>query len=122
MVFGLPTLLVLLILAAWGVQGLSQRVGEQQAVWLQQSILRSAVQCYSIEGSFPTTAQGVAYLSERYGLHIDHRHYVVYYESMGANMLPQVRVLIVADNSQQQAIQEQLGVTPPSFNPAGTGQ
>jgi hypothetical protein len=72
--------------------GMQARVTSQGATDLANAVRRSAVQCYAVEGSFPTS---VSYLEQNYGLIIDHTHYVVYYEPMGANLLPQVRVLTV---------------------------
>ncbi|MDR0459797.1 MAG: hypothetical protein LBG68_04995 [Coriobacteriales bacterium] len=102
----------LMLLVVLGINGLSDRVEVLQTEWLEQSVQRSAIQCFIIEGSFPTTEQGVDYLREHYGLNIDQQRYVVYYESMGANLLPQVKVIAIQQGPESQDIEEQLGFSP----------
>ncbi|MDR2108680.1 MAG: hypothetical protein LBP28_04375 [Coriobacteriales bacterium] len=70
---------------------LSGQVRESQAEFVADNVRRSAVQCYALEGSFPPSIQ---YLEQNYNLVIDRTHYAVYYESMGANLLPQIRVVV----------------------------
>jgi hypothetical protein len=82
-----------LVVAAWFVtNGFSAQVSQNQTEFLANAVRRSAVQCYALEGLFP---QNVTYLEQNYGLIIDHVRYVVYYEPMGDNLIPQVRVFPV---------------------------
>ena len=85
-------LVIIIGLAELGILGLSREVQADQAQFLSDTVRRSAVQCYAIEGHYP---QSLSYLEENYGLIIDRDRYAVYYESMGDNILPQIRVLIV---------------------------
>lgn len=86
--------LVIIIGVMWlGTAGISGQVQTNQAEFLTDAVRRSAVQCYALEGRFPSD---VAYLEDNYGLVIDRTKYVVYYESMGANILPQIRVVIIS--------------------------
>ncbi|MDR3316076.1 MAG: hypothetical protein LBS98_06345 [Coriobacteriales bacterium] len=80
------------------LQGMSNRVDANHASFVEESVRRSAVQCYAIEGRFPSNAEGVEYLEENYGLNIDYSHFVVYYESMGDNLIPQIRVIPVSQD------------------------
>jgi hypothetical protein len=75
------------------------------------------VQCYAIEGSFPPTVGGVEYLRENYGLAVDERRFVVYYESLGQNLVPQIRVVPIPQEAPTQDIAEFLGMP----NRAGQG-
>jgi len=93
-----------------GVGSLSRRVETRQARWLELSVKRSAVQCYVIEGRFPTSEQGVQYLADNYGLAIDSRRYVVYYESTGDNLLPLVKVFIIPQSSMTDEVNGLLGL------------
>jgi hypothetical protein len=90
-------LFVVVVVAAvmFSVRGVSGQVDKNQAQFVADSVRRSAVQCYAIEGKFPETVGGVQYLENSYGLMIDHKRYVVYYESMGGNLIPTVRVVHV---------------------------
>ncbi len=62
---------------------------EQGAQAVRESVVRSAVQCCAIEGSYPTSLQ---YLEEHYGLVVNERDYQVSYEWLGDNIPPSVVV------------------------------
>ncbi|MCL2150737.1 MAG: hypothetical protein FWH50_00720 [Coriobacteriia bacterium] len=111
---GIVAILSLLFLLIPSVGEFDRRVEDQEIVWLEQNIQRSAVECYAIEGSYPTTAQGVAYLEDNYGLHVDWQRFVVYYESMGGNLLPQIKVMAIPQDAPLEQINEML-------NPLGSG-
>ena len=57
---------------------------------LEEGIMRAAVQCYAVEGSYP---EGIKYIEERYGVYIDRTRYVVHYEIFASNILPDITVL-----------------------------
>jgi hypothetical protein len=71
---------------------LNGQVSDKQIDFLEDAVRRSAIQCYALEGAFPTSLN---YLEENYGLIIDHKNYIVYYEQMGGNLIPQIRVVPV---------------------------
>jgi len=84
----------IIIGAMWfGTSGLSSQVQVNQAEFLENAIRRSAVQCFALEGRFPPN---LAYLEDKYGLIIDRNNYAVYYESLGSNILPQIRVVMIS--------------------------
>ena len=56
---------------------------------LSDAIIRSAVQCYAIEGFYPPN---IEYLEENYGLLVDHDKYVVSYSVFASNIIPEVIV------------------------------
>ncbi len=56
---------------------------------LSDAIMRSAVQCYAIEGFYPPD---VKYLEENYGLLVDHDKYFVSYSVFASNIIPEVEV------------------------------
>ena len=57
---------------------------------LDESIRRTIVINYAIEGSYPESA---AYLVENYGIHIDKSKYVVHYNIFASNIMPDVAVI-----------------------------
>jgi hypothetical protein len=71
------------------VSGLSQRCLEEGAVTLQKSIQRASVQCYAIEGRYPSS---VDYLVKNYGIQIDEKKYAVFYEGFASNIMPDITV------------------------------
>ncbi|MDR1713656.1 MAG: hypothetical protein LBR39_05835 [Coriobacteriales bacterium] len=87
----MAAVVVAIFTAALG--GLSNRVNTNQAAFVEASVRRSAVQCYALEGRYPPSLGGVQYLEENYGLTVDYSRYAVYYENMGSNLLPQIRVI-----------------------------
>jgi hypothetical protein len=80
---------LLCALAAFVSGGMSSQVTENQTKFLSDAVRRSAVQCFALEGRFPDS---IKYLEDNYGLLIDHDRYYVYYEYVGSNLIPQVRV------------------------------
>jgi len=103
------------VVAVVGILGLSQarlsdRVLDTQGQFVADNVRRSAIVCYSIEGSFPSTQEGVKYLEDNYGLVIDHKRYIVYYESLGDNIIPQIRVFPIPQSSPLDDIADILGI------------
>ena len=70
-------------------------LARQSAEAVQEAVLRSAVQCYAVEGAYPSS---VSYLEEHYGLLIDHSTYIVSYDAFSSNRLPEVAVLVRGDD------------------------
>ncbi|NLL59896.1 MAG: hypothetical protein GX243_03510, partial [Tissierellia bacterium] len=58
---------------------------------LSDAIIRSAVQCYAIEGFYPPD---IEYLENNYGLLVDHDKYFVSYRVFASNIIPEVDVFI----------------------------
>lgn len=54
---------------------------------LSDAIIRSAVQCYAIEGFYPPN---IEYLEENYGLLVDHDKYFISYSVFASNIIPEV--------------------------------
>jgi len=86
----LPLILVVVLMFSAAISNLEvgrDREGKQQL----EDALRSAVMaCYAAEGIFPPTLE---YLEEHYKVLIDHDRYTVIYESIGANLMPDITVL-----------------------------
>ena len=82
----------LVVLGAFiaGLNNLSGITARQEAEGLKNSILQSAVHCYALEGFYPDS---LAYLEEHYGLQYDKDKYVVAYEIIGSNLMPDVTVI-----------------------------
>ena len=57
---------------------------------LEESVMRAAVQCYAIEGSYPDS---IAYIEGHYGVYIDKARYAVHYEIFASNILPDITVM-----------------------------
>lgn len=67
-----------------------QAAGEEEKFSiLADAVLRSAVQCYAIEGFYPPN---IEYLEDNYGLIYDRDKYVVSYSIFASNIMPDVEV------------------------------
>ena len=89
----LMLLLCALLCAAAAVFALFGRLSRLRAESLEaveRAVLRSAGQCYAVEGVYPSE---LSYLEEHYGLTINHRDFIVTYEAFSSNLPPDVRVL-----------------------------
>ena len=88
----LPVLIfcIMLLLLLGGLSSVSSAASRQEAERLRDSVLQSAVQCYALEGFYP---EDLTYLKEHYGLTYDSEKYVVSYEIIGSNLMPDVSVI-----------------------------
>ncbi len=64
---------------------------EESAVALRAAIQRSALQCYVVEGAYPSS---LAYLEENYGLQINTEDFYVIYDAFASNLPPYVQVTV----------------------------
>lgn len=78
------------LLVMWATDRIGRDLNAQGEQSLKSTILRTAVQCYAVEGSYPASLD---YLTENYGLQINKDRYLVIYEAAAANELPQVKVV-----------------------------
>jgi len=63
---------------------------EEGRLRLEEAVRRSAVACFAAEGIYPPTLD---YLEAHYGLQVDEERYVVIYEALGSNLMPDITVL-----------------------------
>jgi hypothetical protein len=82
--------LIVLVFLVRGLSAISDTSGALGLSMAQQALERSVMQCYAIEGSYPSD---VAYLKEHYALTINEELYLIHYRPVGTNLLPEMRVL-----------------------------
>lgn len=86
---------VLLLAAAAGIAallpGMRRSIRETGRAAVKNAVIRSAVECYAVEGAYPDS---LSYLEQNYGLTVNHRDYIVSYEAYAGNQLPDVQVLV----------------------------
>lgn len=73
-----------------GTGNLQKGRNDEARTQLEAAIRRAAVSCYSAEGAYP---ESIDYLKEHYGLQIDEKNYVVFYEVFAKNLMPDITVL-----------------------------
>ena len=88
---GILCALLLCLVLAWVAYGRSRELArEQGAASVRESVMRAALQCCAIEGSFPTS---LTHLEEHYGLIVNEQDYRISYEWLGDNVPPSVVVV-----------------------------
>lgn len=87
-----PVLLFFIVILAFlaATSYVSDSTARQEAEGLEDSIRKSTVHCYALEGSYP---ENLEYLEENYGISYDHEKYVVSYEIIGENLMPDIMVI-----------------------------
>lgn len=80
-----------LILGALGLAAFQESAREQGAASVRKSVLETSMQCFAIEGSYPSSLK---HLQEVYGLTINENDYIVNYEWFADNIPPSVAVTV----------------------------
>lgn len=83
-------MLLALVLALTGVSRLEQGHSEQDIRQLEQALQRTAVACYAVEGAYPPN---VEYMRQHYGLQYDESRYMVHYDLVASNFMPDITVM-----------------------------
>lgn len=82
--------IAILIFFIGGVQSVSDTTVAKQQESLETALSRSVIQCYAVEGMYPPSLN---YLKEHYGLTYDEKKFMVDYQSVGSNLMPEITVL-----------------------------
>lgn len=72
------------------VQDIAMNKSEDRSKAIETVLLQAAVQCYALEGSYPS---GLDYLKEHYGILLDESQYYYFYDVQGANLVPKIAVI-----------------------------
>ena len=87
----LPALILAVVLVFFSaLSDLESGRTEEGRLRLEEAVRRSAVACFAAEGIYPPTLD---YLEAHYGLQVDEERYVVIYEALGSNLMPDITVL-----------------------------
>jgi len=81
-------LLIIIFFSFQSVDKVSQKNDRGAAI--EKVIMKAAVQCYALEGSYPPD---VKYLRDNYGIIVDENQYFYFYETNGANIAPNIKVI-----------------------------
>ena len=87
----MPVLLAaVLVIVLTAVTNLEAGKEAQDIHRLEQALQRTAVACYAAEGIYPPN---VEYMCQHYGLIFDESRYLVHYELVGSNFMPEITVM-----------------------------
>ena len=80
---------VLIISTALGNLSDGDRLeGKEQ---LEEALRRAALSCYASEGFFPPD---VSYIEDNYGVQVDDKSYMVFYDVFAENLMPDIHVVV----------------------------
>ncbi len=82
--------LFLFALTVFSFSHMGRDVSEEGAAAIRETVRRSALQCYVVEGVFPPDLQ---YLEKNYGLQVNTEDYLVVYDCFASNLPPTIRVI-----------------------------
>lgn len=74
----------------FGTSNTSVHLEKEQKAFIEKAIKQAMVQCYVLEGAYPPD---IAYLEKNYGLILDHRRYLIYYDGFASNIMPSISVI-----------------------------
>lgn len=92
----LQSLLFLCMVAIlfYGFHVTQTQVDEKDIEHVKEAIQKAALECYSVEGKYPTDLQ---YLEDKYGLYLQKDMYQVRYEFIADNIMPETNVFVRGD-------------------------
>lgn len=88
-----------LIFFFYALGSMTKSVDQEQLRSTEEAIRRMAVHCYAVEGKYPS---GLEYLETHYGLQVDKTRYVVHYQPVAANLMPNISVFSLKELSKQE--------------------
>lgn len=77
--------LSILMMFAYGFNATQKKVTQEDLERVKQAVQKAALECYSIEGSYPSS---LSYLEEHYGLYLQKDRYTVTYLYDSGNVMP----------------------------------
>ena len=77
-------------LVVYGANAALTSSNNQEASALKSALNRDIIHCYASEGVYP---ESLAYIEENYGLTYDHEKFVIDYQPVAKNIMPEVTVI-----------------------------
>lgn len=81
--------IILICLVAFVFRNSGRDLSEESAQAIQETVKKSALQCYVVEGVYPPDLK---YLEDNYGLKINQEDFYVTYDAFASNLPPTVIV------------------------------
>ena len=83
-------IIAIAVIAAWSMaRGSGADMSEEGAAAIKDTVQRSALQCYVVEGVYPPDLK---YLQDHYGLQVNTDEFYVTYDAYASNQPPTVSV------------------------------
>lgn len=82
---------IIILLVLYGLGQAEESSRDEGARVLEDSIRRAVIAAYAIEGRYPAT---IEHIEENFGVFVDRDRFIVHYMVFGANIMPDVAVII----------------------------
>jgi hypothetical protein len=89
---GITPILLTIAVTAMVIFGLSQTEESSKSEGLRildEGIRRAVISCYAMEGYYP---ESLAYIENNYGVTINRERYIVHYQVIASNIMPDITV------------------------------
>lgn len=83
--------MLLLTVLLFGFDQSAQGHAMADATYVIKHIKEASVACYGIEGAYP---KDISYLKQHYGVQYDEQRYLVHYEWIADNLVPNIQVFV----------------------------
>lgn len=90
LIVALTVFLLLVALFLVALFSTSQRSEARETEVVTSALQRAIVTCYAVEGKYPPS---LSYIYDNYGVRVDESRYVVFYDVVAANVMPNVQVV-----------------------------
>lgn len=87
---GAAVFIFALCIVLGGISSARTAISDEGMRALTEQIQRAAVTCYSIENQYPQTLE---HLLDNYGVYVDSDMYIVHYEAISSNIMPEITVI-----------------------------
>ncbi len=81
--------LIVFVCITVGIIKSEQAYNDTALKMVEENIKKATMTCYSVEGFYPSS---ISYLEENYGLVVDEKKVNVFYQTIGSNLFPDIRV------------------------------
>jgi hypothetical protein len=80
---------LLFVFVAFMLGSASDTSSDEALKAVRDSVVRAVISCYAYEGFYPDS---IEYLTENYMLNIDENRYLIYYDKIADNIMPNIIV------------------------------
>lgn len=81
--------IIISVVLIFGIYYISNMGSEQGIKLAREAAVRTAVECYAIEGIYPPNVQ---YMEDNYNLSYDKTKYFIHYDAFASNIMPTIEV------------------------------
>lgn len=88
--FSVLFFIVIIAVFVVGISMISSNNNKDEREVLEKALNKDVIHCYAVEGYYPPT---LSYIEEHYGLTYDSSRYLIDYEPIGNNIMPNITIV-----------------------------